>query len=230
MDIEKYSTIAPQYYTGEIPTLLGDLLLHNNFDTILDCGCGDGSLLYGLKKRGLINASQINAVDLSKNRIVLVKKISPKFIARVDSAETLKSVKTDSIDLLFSTQVIEHVDDKKMSTAMKRVTKNGSVVYLSTVFKKWYGWYFYKNDIGWVLDPTHLREYTNDDQLIKILNKDFIVVFNKKTMQWFPIVDFIAKRIGLGTKNRDSHFWRLMRSIKIPIPGYYNWELILVRK
>lgn len=230
MNIEKYAKIAPQHYTGEVPLLLVGLLKNNTFERILDCGCGDGSLLYGLNKGKLINKSRVEAIDLSKNRIDLVKKISPKFHVRVDSAETLKTVKTNSIDLLISTQVIEHVDDRKMSATMKRVTKNKGIVYLSTVYKKWYGWYFYRNNIGWVLDPTHLREYSKDQQLLGILNKDFLIIINQKTLQWFPIIDFIIKRIGLVAKNRDTWTWRFARSICIPIFGYYNWELVLVKK
>lgn len=230
MDIEKYSKIAPQHYTGEVPQLLVDLLKNNKFDNILDCGCGDGSLIYGLIKRKLLGHSVIEAIDLSKNRIKLVKKISSKVNARVDSVETLKTIKTNSVDLLISTQVIEHVDDMKMSNAMKRVTKKGGIIYLSTVLKKWYGWYFYRNEIGWVLDPTHLREYSNDNQLIKILNNNFWIVSTNKTLQRFPLADFIVKRVGIIQKKKDTYIWKLIRSIRLPILGYYNWELVLVRK
>lgn len=230
MNIEKYAKVAPQFYTGEIPIILYNLLFINHFSVILDCGCGDGSLLHAIIKAGLVKKSEIHAVDLSKDRIVLIKKLSHKIIAKVDSAETLKSIKSNTIDLLVTTQVIEHVDDKKMELTLKRVIKKGGIVYLSTVFKKWYGWYFYKNDIGWVIDPTHLREYSKDSQLINILKKDFVIVENKKTLQWFPIVDFFSKRINFGGKRRDGYFWRFFRSIRIPVFGYYNWEIVMVRK
>lgn len=230
MNIEKYAKVAPQYYTGEIPILLKNLLFYNRFSSILDCGCGDGSLLYSLFKYKLISKAKITAVDLSKKRIDLVKKISPTITAKVDSAETLKKIKNSSISLLITTQVIEHVDDEKMSKTMSRVLKKNGIVYLSTVFKKWYGWYFYKNDIGWVIDPTHLREYSTDSQLIRILSKDFYVLINSKTLQWFPIIDFVAKRIGLVQKKRDDFIWELIRAIRIPVLGYYNWELVLVKK
>jgi len=230
MNIEKYSKLAPQYYTNELPNILEKLLRSHHFTNILDYGCGDGSIIYSLYKRNLIRDSIINAVDLSVSRVKQVKKTFPKVIARVDSAETLKTVKSNSIDLLISTQVIEHVDDKKMETAMKRVTAKNATIYLSTVFKKWYGWYFYRNNSRWVLDPTHLREYTKDSQLLNILVKDFKVVANKKTLQWFPIIDFVAKRIGFCGHNTDLFLWKFLRSIKVPIPGYYNWELVLIKK
>lgn len=229
MDIEKYAKVAPQSYTDELPSLLSDIIKANNFATILDCGCGDGSLLYSLCKRKLFKKSKVYAIDLSEERIKLVKKISPKIIARVDSAESLKTIKTNSIDLLVSTQVIEHVDQQKMVNAITRVTKKGSIIYLSTVFKKWYGWFFYKNDIGWVIDPTHLREYSNDSQLLKLFI-EYRVVVNKKTLQWFPVADFITKRIGFNKRSKDGLIWKIIRLLRVPILGYYNWELVFVKQ
>lgn len=230
MNIEEYAKVAPQYYTDEIPPTLVSLLKDNKFQKLLDCGCGDGSLLYALKKRKLIKGIGVTGIDLSSNRISLVKRIDPRFVAKVDSAETLKTITNDSIDLLITTQVIEHVDDKKMVSSINRVVKKGGIIYLSTVFKKWYGWYFYRRNGRWLLDPTHLREYTSDTQLLKLFKKNFYLVINKKTLQWFPIADFILKRIGPLVRTRDSVIWKALRSIRIPIPGYYLWEIVLVKK
>jgi 2-polyprenyl-3-methyl-5-hydroxy-6-metoxy-1,4-benzoquinol methylase len=172
MDIEKYSEIGPQFYATEIPGLLNKYLEQDNWQSYLDCGCGDGSLLYALKVNGFLKRKNIFAIDLSKNRINLVKKIDSSINAFVDSAEELKAIKNESIDFLVSTQVIEHVDDKKMINEIYRVLKNDGIAYLSTVHKKWYGWYFYRNNGKWVLDPTHLREYSDDRQLFNLIAKD----------------------------------------------------------
>jgi len=230
MNIEKYAKIAPQYYTGEISKTLLNLFLNNKFKSILDCGCGDGSTIYALNKKRILRNIEVNAIDLSKDRISLVKRNFPKFKARIDSAESLDSVRDKSQDLIISTQVIEHVNDKKMMASLQRTLRKGGLVYLTTVFKKWYGWYFYKNKNRWVLDPTHLREYTKDDQLINIFNKNFNILSNKKSLQWFPLVDFLIKRIGITQINRDTNIWKLIRAIRIPIFGYYSWELVLKKK
>lgn len=229
MNIEEYSKIAPQYFTDEAPSLIVKLLKQNVFDKILDCGCGDGSLLYCISKYKLGKKAEVNGIDLSKKRIDIAKKISKKFRIRVDSAETLKTVKTASIDFFISEQVIEHVDDKKMVNTMYRVIKKGGIAYLSTVFKKWYGWYFYRNEIGWVLDPTHLREYQNDKELQKLFKGKFRIIDTSKTLQWFPIVDFFAKRFWRLDRNRSTWTWKAARSIRIPIFGYYIWEMVLER-
>jgi 2-polyprenyl-3-methyl-5-hydroxy-6-metoxy-1,4-benzoquinol methylase len=187
--------------------------------------------LYALYKRQDIDTKKVFAIDLSQKRIALVQGIDPSIIATVDSAETMSTIADDSIDFFISTQVIEHVDDAKMIVGIAAKVKKNGTVYVSTVFKKWYGWYFYRHHGAWVLDPTHLREYTEDDQLIGLFDpSQFKVVENKKQLQWFPISDFFVKRLGLKNRALYQHrFMRFMRKIKIPILGYYNWEIVLQR-
>ena len=79
MDIEDYSKIAPQYYSGDIPELLEYYLKRSAWNSLLDCGCGDGSLLYALNAKKYFENKQIYAVDLSRNRINLVKKKTQKY-------------------------------------------------------------------------------------------------------------------------------------------------------
>jgi 2-polyprenyl-3-methyl-5-hydroxy-6-metoxy-1,4-benzoquinol methylase len=228
MDIENYSKIAPQYYDATISCLLVKYLETEKFMNLLDCGCGDGSLLYSMNKFRYLDKKNVIAIDLSKNRIELVKKINTNISAKIDSAEELKTIEDNSIDFFISTQVIEHVDDKKMIKQIEKKVKKGGIIYISTVFKKWYGWYFYRNQLGWVLDPTHLREYTQDKQLLDLLNNnEFKLLENKKNIQWFSVLDFFIKRMGV--KNRyfyENKLMKICRKIKIPILGYYNWEIV----
>jgi 2-polyprenyl-3-methyl-5-hydroxy-6-metoxy-1,4-benzoquinol methylase len=231
MNIEQYSEVAPQYYQEDIPQLLDTYLKSASFSNILDCGCGDGSLLYALTRRNDFRAKKIFAIDLSQKRIELVKKIDADIIATVDSAEEMATIVDQSIDFFISTQVIEHVDDKKMVTKIAEKVKNGGMIYVSTVFKKWYGWYFYRNHGTWVLDPTHLREYTSEEQLLDLFDKrEFVLLENRKQLQWFPVSDFFIKRLGLkDRKLYENRFMQIIRKVKIPIPGYYNWEIVLRR-
>jgi len=227
-NIEHYSKVAPQYYQEDIPWLLDEYLKRKTFSNILDCGCGDGSLLYALVKRNDFRAKKIFAIDLSQKRIELVKKISTNITATVDSAEEMATIADKSIDFFISTQVIEHVDDKKMIMKIAEKVKN---VYVSTVFKKWYGWYFYRNHGAWVLDPTHLREYTSEGQLLDLFDREkFVLLEQSKQLQWFPISDFFIKRLGLkDRKLYENRLMQLVRKVKIPILGYYNWEIVLRR-
>lgn len=231
MNIEQYSKVAPQYYQEDIPQLLDTYLKSANFLNILDCGCGDGSLLYALSRREDSVAKKIFAIDLSQKRIELVRKISTNIIATVDSAEEMDTITDQSIDFFVSTQVIEHVDDKKMVIKIAEKVKSGGTIYVSTVFKKWYGWYFYRNHGEWVLDPTHLREYTSEEQLLDLFDKGkFVLLENRRQLQWFPLSDFFIKRLGLkDRKLYENRFMHIIRKVKIPIPGYYNWEIVLRR-
>lgn len=220
-----------QYYELKIPSLLEKYLLSSKFKSILDCGCGDGNTLFALKKKGHLNGKNVSAVDLSKKKIDLVKKIDRKIVACVDNVEKLETVGDGSIDFLIANQVIEHVDDRRMLESIKRVLKKKGIVYLSTVFKKWYGFYFYRNKKGnRVLDPSHIKEYKGEKRLRKIIkNNKLEVVENRKRQIQYPLIDFFTRKRkikdrGLYIKNRSL---RYLRDIKIPIPGYYYWDLIL---
>jgi len=233
MHIEDYAQNSPQYYSGELPALLEKYLKHDSGGTLLECGCGDGTILHALKERGYFTGREINAVDLSNQRINLVKNIDQLIKARIDNAEVLSTVADESIDFAISTQVIEHVDDEKMSSALVRVIKTGGFLYLTTVFKKKYGWYFYKNEKGeWALDPTHLREYQSDNELLRYFPAEqFIVLENVKKMQYYPLIDFFIKRFNIRDRNFfQNNLMRFLRMIKLPIIGYYKWELVLKKK
>lgn len=233
LDIEEYAHFLPQYYSTNIPHTLRQLLDGRTVTSLLDAGCGDGALLFAVKHHGYFRSKKINAVDLSQSRIHLVKKIDPRIHATVDDVVTLKSIPTHSIDMYISTFVIEHVDDKRMINAMSRVLKKGGVAYVSTIFKKWYGWYYYRKNGQWVMDLTHLREYTRDDQLLQyVRRREFTVIENRKNPLYFPIADFIVRR--LPVRNRHvfvkNRFFDLLRSIRVPIPGYFEWEIVLEKK
>jgi 2-polyprenyl-3-methyl-5-hydroxy-6-metoxy-1,4-benzoquinol methylase len=227
MDIEEYSRHI-HFYTDYVPPLLLEYLGRVEWKSFADIGCGDGALLFALDKRGCFRDRKVFAIDLSAKRIELVKKINPEFICQVNSACELESLAENSVDFLVSTQVIEHVpDDRMMVREIGRVLSEGGTVYLSTVFKKWYGWYFYRCNGRWVLDPTHLREYTGQSQLTGLLDREgFAILENRTSLIWFPLIDFFLRRISSDRKFYARPLSALLGKIKIPIPGYYPWELV----
>jgi len=226
MDIEKYSKNI-QFYLGEIPPLLFEFLEKSKWKTYLDLGCGDGALLYALNKKGYFKDKLVYAIDLSKNRINLVKKINKNFKCFLDDACNT-SLEDNAIDFLLSTDVIEHVsDDEDMICEINRVLAPKGTVYLTTVFKKWYGWYFYRCNGKWTLDPTHVREYSNDRQLLDVLRKHNLeIIVNKKSLVWRPIINFFLRRMSTNRHLYDNSIFKLLRNFKIPILGYYNWKII----
>jgi len=232
MDAEEYSK-HKQFYSGDVPKLLSEYINEVDWKNYLDLGCGDGSLLFALNKKGYFNNKVVYAVDLSENRINLVKKINKDFICFVGDACNIKNIEDGSIDFLTSSQLIEHVsNDGDLAEEIYRILKKNGIVYLSTIFKKWYGWYFYRNNNQWMLDPTHLREYKSDFELLSLFDENkFEVLENRKSSLFFPIIDSLARKLRINNKKLcDNKLLSLLRKIKRPVLGYYVWEIVLKKK
>jgi 2-polyprenyl-3-methyl-5-hydroxy-6-metoxy-1,4-benzoquinol methylase len=224
-NIEEYAKRS-YFYTEKLPFLLNKYINQIKFNSILDVGCGDGSHLDSLEKKGFLKEKRVFATDLSKNRITLVKKRFPLFNCVICDACDLGIIK-NKIDLIISTQVIEHVtnDEKMIKEVYKKLNSRG-YFYLSTVFKKKWAIYFYRCNKKWVLDPTHIREYTNEENLLEKLKKNgFKIIETNKNKIQFPIIDPFLRILKIRDveKNWIVHF---LRKIKITIPGYYEWEIL----
>ena len=160
----------------------------------------------------------------------IVRAISKELNCVIGSACEVP-VADKSIDVFVSTQVIEHVpDDVAMANEMYRVLSDRGTVYLSTVFKKPYGWYFYRNNGKWVLDPTHVREYSDHNLLNILEDAGFRIVETRKTLDSRPLMDAIVRRLHLGRNLYRNRMFKFFRRFTVPIPGYYNWEIVCVKK
>ena len=232
-DWNEYSERHCQFYGNTLPQMLLACLKSRQWDSLLDLGCGDGSLLYALEKSGMILDKTLYAVDISEDRVKKARAVSPRTHFYVSTAEHIPDIRDRSIDILVSTQVIEHVpDDRAMVSEVSRVLSDGGLAYVSTVYKRRGAWYFYRGRNGWAIDPTHTREYTNDEQLLKHF-RDFglKIVQNQKTRIRRSILgSTVLGRIGAP---KDvivrSRFLRFMVGLSFPVPGYYIWELVCVR-
>ena len=230
LDPEQYASRI-QFYVDTVPPLLLEYLAKEEWSTCMDLGCGDGALLAALNNRGVFEGKTVYPVDNSQGRIDLVREISQHFECIVaDAADT--TVPDGSIDVMISTQVIEHVlNDQDMAKEMFRVLRPGGLLYLSTVFKTWYGWYYYRCNGKWTIDPTHLREYTAENQLLDLFRPaEFQLLENKKTLDGRPIVDSVLRRFGASRQVYAHRALRRLRAIRLPIPGYYQWELVYRKK
>ena len=197
----------------------------------MDLGCGDGALLAALNNRGVLEGKSVHAVDNSHGRMDLVRKINPNFECIVaDAADT--TVADGSIDVMISTQVIEHVpSDRDMTQEMLRVLRPGGLLYISTVFKTWYGWYYYRCNGKWTIDPTHLREYTAEEDLLGLFKPDeFQLLEDEKTLDSRPIVDAVLRRLKASRNVYRHKALRWLRALRLPIPGYIQWELVYRKK
>jgi len=231
---EDYAGLVLQYYEARAIPLLERLVERDDVNSILDLGCGDGANLYALKARGLLKEKDVHAIDVNAERVRRARSIDPSFDCVVADVCDISEVIADgSMDLVLACQVIEHVDGPEaMVRELARVLRPGGHLYLTTVFKRWYGWYFYRNERGaWVVDPTHRREYRDDAELIPLLESaGFEVIENDKRLCWFPVSDFFLHRISMDNRAYErSTVLRWLRRLKVPVPGYFYWDLVLRR-
>jgi 2-polyprenyl-3-methyl-5-hydroxy-6-metoxy-1,4-benzoquinol methylase len=234
MDVSEYARACPQFYDERVPPLLAELLAGapaSASRTLLDAGCGDGGLARALLDSGLLRGRTLIACDASAERVGLLAGLAENVVAIEDDVERLSRVPSGSVDVYISSQVIEHVDDERMVEAMARVTHPGSRLYLSTVLKRWYGWYFHRQNGAWALDPTHLREYRTEDELLRKFPRErFRLRASTQTPLAYPAADFLLRRLRAPRSvYARSGPLRALRRLALPIPGYRTWELVLER-
>ena len=143
MDFNTYSKTFLHFHSEEIPEFLASALKKKSNITIADLGAGDGSLLVGLKIQGhLKNAKKVIAVDLSEERCLRLKKIEGLSVVCADVTKVNK-LRSNTIDLIICTQVIEHVDQYKLLREIKRLLTPEGILYIASIVKKPYGWWYY---------------------------------------------------------------------------------------
>ena len=194
---------------------------------VIDVGCGDGRSLFSLfENRFLETSDQVVGLDLSPTRINNLKQL-PYPIKGVVGGATELPFENSSFDFVICSQVIEHIpDQQKALNELRRILRPQGFLFLSTVLKKSYAWYFYRNSENrWVLDPTHVREYSSKEEVVSLLEvAKFTVVENDQRMFRFPLTDFFVRCLG-GDSNayrRHAFLKRLRSKFQIPIIGYYN--------
>jgi len=233
IDVERYADEHPNYFVDEIEPHLAEWLPRVAFTTLLDAGCGDGSLLAALHRRGHLKGRRAIGVDLSQTRVEIARRHVPGLEARVDDVETLGTVEGAGVDFVISTQVLEHVDDARMLRAIGRVLAPGKLAYVSTVAKRPWARFIWRTPEGrWALDPTHVREYERDDELLDLLDAAGLeLVDQRKTPVAYPVVDFVVRRLGVQQRGVFARpRLRALRGLRVPIPGYWIWSLVLRRR
>jgi len=187
---------------SEIPEMILGLVSSSN--KILDLGCGEGGIISAILKK--FPNKRIVGIDISPRRINLLKNKFPKqtFLCKDINSTHLKS---NGFDLIICTQVIEHVeDDKMLIKEIYRLLEKGGHLYITSVIKKKWAIYKYRNNGKFVLDPTHEREYSSKKDFIKRFKKKFLLIKSKKNL---------VKRLLF---------------FEVRIPGYYTIDTLWKKK
>ena len=237
-DFREYSDENINFYNKSTPELLLELIKKTKPKSLADFGCGDGVILLGLKRRGLLDkVGKTIAIDLSKERLKRVKKNIPNITIICSDVCDVKEIGNNSLDIIISTQVIEHVtSDERLVKEIYRTLGKRGYVYISSVVKCWYGWYFYRSNGKWALDPTHLREYRSSKEFCNLLRKNGLAISNLRLSVFKPsILNFFRRvliKYGLISEERarNSSLLNSMAKIKIPVLGYYIIEVVARKK
>ncbi len=239
-DLERYASEHPRLYGQfEYPHIVAQSLSGCR-GTFLEIGAGDGARLGTLIEARLLGSfDRIIATDLAD---LCVETIKSKLSVEAIVADAQKLPFPDqSIDFVFSDQVIEHVtDDRAMARETHRVLVHGGRAYMASVVRLRGGFYIYRNNGKWRIDPTHVREYASEAEFSQLFES---VGFRVDSVHLWPIrypfTDLcVALLLRLGFLNRASaldlylrHKWlaRLRQLVFLPIPLYRIVGIVLSR-
>ena len=227
---ERYTETAIHFDVERLPSLLASSLPSGPL-ALADLGCGDGPHFAALERAGLISPGKpVYAIDLEAGRLARVSERFPWITTIVASADSVPGIADGSLDAVVSTMVMEHVPDEgAYLDEICRVLRSGGRAYVTTVFKRSWAWYFRKRDGESVLDTSHLREYTNVEAFRRLVGASGLqVVALERRQLWFPLLDPVLFRLG-GRLRRHARTLRVLRVVRVPIPGYYSLELVVQR-
>lgn len=235
---KKYSNEHIHFIDLFVPKTLESFIKNLPKDfKIVDLGCGDGRLLYALTKKGLLkNADEVVGIDLAENRIERVREILPSVKGIVADACNVKELPDDYFDMVICQQVTEHVpDDKVLLEEIKRLSTPNGITYISSVIKKSYTLYVYRDNKGFKLDPTHVREYTSKEEFLNLLRaQKFEPILTEVNAVSFPVIDLLVRGlIQVGIVEPNPKFYlshpllaKLRRILKLKIIGYQTISVL----
>ena len=227
---ERYTETAVHFDVERLPKLLAASLSVGPL-ALADLGCGDGPLFAALVRDGVIAPSRpVYAVDVEVDRLARVSGRFPWIRTIVASADAVPDIPDASLDAVISTMVMEHVPDERAYLAeIRRILRPAGRAYVTTVFKKTWAWYFRKRNGGSVLDTSHLREYTDVAAFRALVESSGLrIMALERDPLWFPLLDPLLFRVG-GRLRRRRRLLRVLRAVKVPIPGYWSLEVVVER-
>jgi ubiquinone/menaquinone biosynthesis C-methylase UbiE len=225
---ERYTETAIHFDVERLPRLLARSLPPGPL-ALADVGCGDGPLFAALARSGVIDETQpVFAVDLEAARLARVSARFPWIRTIVAGADRIPEIGDATLDAVVSTMVMEHVpDERAYLDEIRRILRAGGRAYVTTVFKKPWAWYFRKRNGESVLDTSHLREYTDVSAFRGLVESAGLrIVALERNRLWFPLLDPLLFRIG-GRLRARRGVLRVLRAIKVPIPGYFSLEIVV---
>lgn len=150
---EQYRQV--DHHADEVPPLLQRAFAGGS-GRFLDVGCGEGFMLDRVRRHHPDWST--TGFEVSRARADMAAARGHEVL--VDPSGTVP-VPPAEFDVVASCHVIEHVpDDVAYAEHLASLVAPGGFLYVETPVKLSWAWYFRRNpEAGWVLDPTHVREY-----------------------------------------------------------------------
>jgi SAM-dependent methyltransferase len=212
------------FVTQQMPELLRRRAEQAPPRVLADLGAGEGAILYALDRAGLVG-ERIYAVDLSERSLEIARTLSDKVAPIVADVTDVASLEDGAVDAVTASQVIEHLpDDRRLTAEIARLLRPGGWFYVSSVVRGPHAWWFRRGDLGWQIDPTHVREYASE--------ADFAAALAHPSLQLeavearplrFPLADPLLRafpRRAVDAYDRSRALARARELVQVPVPGY----------
>lgn len=168
--LERYAEGHSQFgATSPVPDLLRSTMATASVlrGPIVDIGCGEGGTLAAVRA-SFPELPPLIGLELSETRARICRE---RRLTVALSDALLLPIKDQSVAMIVSRHVIEHVDDDRAALdEIRRTLMTDGCLYLETPLRLPGAWYPYRNPAGtWVLDPTHVREYRTTSEVQRLL-------------------------------------------------------------
>jgi SAM-dependent methyltransferase len=188
---------------------------------VIDVGCGEGGTLEAL--RGAPDA--LVGFELSHVR-ASVARDRGHAVAVADGLRL--PCANEAFGLVISRHVIEHVpDDRQALHEMHRVLRPGGRLYIETPLRLRGAWYIYRGPDGRrALDPTHVREYRDVDELTRLVaGAGFRLLGVQTAPIRFPLGEVLARPLRKILPR--AMLERLLRArVALRVPRYREIRLV----
>jgi len=126
-----YNNTFDGKFTERFKTLLVANMVVNDNDSILDVGCGNGTLLSKIAKTRTINGF---GIDISPNMIEHAKRLHPEFHFAVSGCEDVP-FSDNSMDIITVCAAYHHfLDARVFASEARRVIKQGGSLYIAEIY------------------------------------------------------------------------------------------------
>jgi len=196
---------------------------------ILDVGCGDGTLLYLLKKSLKRCKFKLYGIDSSKPALKVAKEKNPQVNFIKGKATDLK-YRNNTFDLVISSDVIEHLNNgEKMIKELRRVCKKNGFVIVGTPIRiteqpidKLHIKEYYPNEFKQMF-----RKYFSSIKLIKshpllfyLLYKQPVNFGGKKIFLFYLLINFLTIIFNINP------FVKVQKEKR----GYFTYMFLIAKK